>query len=147
MKTLRRITKNRAFTHLRILAAVLLVLTAAALVFVTVSPPAAAQPNAGTRPVIPRLTPKFLKPVAFDVSPALRNLPQGRETFALPTRHNIGGATGAARIRRSTGPPSPALPCRWCTSAVQPDSDHPRSVAYFRGNVEPGQFQHLRLPG
>ena len=31
MKTLRRITKNRAFTHVRILAAVLLVLTAAAL--------------------------------------------------------------------------------------------------------------------
>ena len=84
MKTLRRISKNRAFTHLRILAAVLLVLTAAALVFLTVSPPAAAQPTARTRPVIPRLTPKFLNPVAFDVSPALRNLPRAARPLPFP---------------------------------------------------------------
>ena len=45
MKTIRRITKNRAFTHLRILVAVLLVLTAAAFVFLAVSPPAVAQPR------------------------------------------------------------------------------------------------------
>src|SRR5215471_11657334 len=72
MKTLRRISRNRAFTHLRILAAVLLVLTAAALVFLAVSPPAAAQPSLGTH----ALTPKFSTAVAFDVSPALRSLPR-----------------------------------------------------------------------
>ena len=70
MKTLHRLNKNRAFTHLRILAAVVLVMAAAALVFLATSPPAAAQPTA-RRPV---LTPKFSKAVAFDVSPALRSL-------------------------------------------------------------------------
>src|SRR6476659_9388588 len=69
MKTLRRISRNRAFTHLRILAAVLLLLTAAALVFLAVSPPAVAQP----RPRMHPLTPKFSKAVACDVSPALRS--------------------------------------------------------------------------
>ena len=72
MKTLRPIGKNRAFTHVRTLAAVLLVLAAAALVFLAISPPAAAQPTARLQP----LTPKFSKAVAFDVSPALRSLPQ-----------------------------------------------------------------------
>src|ERR1044071_8501612 len=84
MKTLRRITKNRAFTHVRILTAVLLVLAAAALVFLAVSPPAVAQPTAPTRPVIPHLTPKFLKPVAFDVSPPLRNLPPAAKPAPFP---------------------------------------------------------------
>ena len=82
MKTLRRITKNRAFTHLRILAAVLLVLTAAALVFLAVSPPAVAQPTAHRQP----LTPKFSKAVAFDVSPALRSLPLGKKHVADPSK-------------------------------------------------------------
>src|SRR4029453_12787766 len=72
MKTLRRISKNRAFTHIRILAAVLLVLAAAALVFLAVSPPAVAKPTARLQP----LTPKFSKAVAFDVSPAVRDLPR-----------------------------------------------------------------------
>jgi hypothetical protein len=72
MKTLRRISKNRAFAHVRILAAVLLVLAAAALVFLAVSPPAVAQPSARPQP----LTPKFSTAVAFDVSPALRSLPR-----------------------------------------------------------------------
>lgn len=72
MKTLHRISRNRAFTNARILAAVLLVLTAVALVLLAVSPPASAQPTA--RPHA--LTPKFSKAVAFDVSPALRSLPQ-----------------------------------------------------------------------
>lgn len=72
MKALRLISKNRAFTHLRILAAVVFVLTAAALVLLAVSPPASAQPTARPHP----LTPKFSKAVAFDVSPALRSLPQ-----------------------------------------------------------------------
>src|SRR6478672_189309 len=72
MKTLRLISKNRAFTHLRILAAVVFVLTAAALVLLAVSPPASAQPTTRPHP----LTPKFSKAVAFDVSPALRSLPR-----------------------------------------------------------------------
>src|SRR5213593_2766054 len=71
MKTLRRISRNRAFAHVRILAAVLLVLAAAALVFLAISPPASAQQTARTQP----LTPTFYRPVAFDVSPALRSLP------------------------------------------------------------------------
>src|SRR3954469_1569722 len=71
MKTLRRISKNRAFTNLRILVAVLLVLAAAALVFLTVSPSAVAQ-SAGRSQA---LTPKFSKAVGFDVSPPVRNLP------------------------------------------------------------------------
>jgi hypothetical protein len=72
MKKLRLISRNRAFTHLRILTAVLLVLTSVALVFLTVSPPAAAQPSAGP----PHLTPQFSKAVAFDVSRAVRTLPR-----------------------------------------------------------------------
>jgi hypothetical protein len=74
MKTLRRISRNgrnRAFINIRILAAVLVVLTAVALVFLAVSPPASAQPTARPHP----LTPKFSKAVAFDVSPPLRSLP------------------------------------------------------------------------
>jgi hypothetical protein len=72
MKTLHRISRNRAFTNVRILAAVLLLLTAVALLFLAVSPPASAQPTARPHP----LTPKFSKAVAFDVSPALRGLPR-----------------------------------------------------------------------
>ena len=82
MKTLHRISRNRAFTHVRILAAVLLVLTAAALVFLAVSPPAVAQPTAHRQP----LTPKFSKAVAFDVSPALRSLPLGKKHVADPSK-------------------------------------------------------------
>src|SRR6266700_7650681 len=82
MKTLRRISKNRAFTHVRILAAVLLVLVAAALVFLAVSPPASAQPTARPQP----LTPKFSTAVAFDVSPALRNLPLAKKHVADPSK-------------------------------------------------------------
>jgi len=51
MKALRRITKNRAFTHVRIMVAVLLVVAAAALVFVAASPPAAAQRTARPQPL------------------------------------------------------------------------------------------------
>jgi hypothetical protein len=80
MKTLRRISKNRAFTHARILAAVLLVVAAAALIFLAVSPPAAAQPTARPHP----LTPKFSTAVAFDVSPALRSLPRAARPLPFP---------------------------------------------------------------
>jgi len=96
MKTLRRISKNRAFAHVRILAAVLFVLAAAALVFLAVSPPAAAQRAAGPQPV----SPKFSTPVAFDVSPAVRNLPRVARprTFApdtiLEMRPERGGSEG-----------------------------------------------------
>src|SRR6266850_6731092 len=83
MKTLRQITKNRAFTHVRILTSVLLVLVAAALLFLAASPPAVAQRTGRPQP----LTPKFSTAVAFDVSPALRSLPQiaRPRTFAPDT--------------------------------------------------------------
>src|SRR5437773_2522977 len=82
MKTLRRISKNRAFTHVRILTAVLLVLAAAALVFLAVSPHVAAQPTARPQPLIP----KFSSAVAFDVSPALRTLPLAKKFVADPSK-------------------------------------------------------------
>src|SRR5437773_2121159 len=82
MKTLRRISKNRAFTHVRILTAVLLVLAAAALVFLAVSPHVAAQPTARPQPLIP----KFSSAVAFDVSPALRSLPLAKKFVADPSK-------------------------------------------------------------
>jgi hypothetical protein len=78
MKTLRRISKTRAFASVRILTAVLLVLAAGALLFLAVSPPASAQPTARMRP----LTPKFSAAVAFDVSPALRNMVLARKPQA-----------------------------------------------------------------
>ena len=80
MKTLRRIGKNRAFANVRTLAAVLLVLAAAALVFLAISPPASAQTTARPHP----LTPKFSKAVAFDVSPALRSLPRVARPRTFP---------------------------------------------------------------
>jgi hypothetical protein len=81
MKTLRRISKNRAFVYVRILAAVLLVLAAAALIFLSVSPRASAQATNRIRP----LTPKFTTAVAFDVSPALRTLPLAKKHVADPS--------------------------------------------------------------
>jgi hypothetical protein len=80
MKTLRRITKNRAFTHVRILAAVLLALTATALVFMATSSPAA--PRQMTRPQ--PLTPRFFTAAAFDVSPALRSLAHAARPLPFP---------------------------------------------------------------
>src|SRR6266576_7024160 len=82
MKNLHRINRNRAFTNVSILAAVLLLLTAVALVFLAVSPPASAQQTARPQP----LTPKFSKAVAFDVSPALRSLPLGKKHVADPSK-------------------------------------------------------------
>ena len=143
MKTLHRISRNRAFTHVRILAAVLLVLTAAALVFLAVSPPAVAQPTAHRHP----LTPKFSKAVAFDVSPALRSLPRGARARCRTHPTHTGNATGTARSE-GPRPTRLAIKWRWSAPALQARStDHPRSVAHFRRNVEPGQFQHLRFPG
>src|SRR5438874_6375741 len=96
MKTLRRISKNRAFAHVRILAAVLFVLAAAALVFLAASPPAAAQRTARPQP----LTPTFSKAVAFDVSPALRDLPRAARPLVfdpnkiVEVRPERGGSEG-----------------------------------------------------
>ena len=70
MKTLRRFSRNRYFSHARITVAVMLMAAAAAMVFVAVSPPASAQPAAPRDP----LTPKFSPAVALDISPALRDL-------------------------------------------------------------------------
>jgi hypothetical protein len=78
MKTLHRFSQNRFFSHARITAAVILISAAAAMLFVAASPPASAQPTAGTHP----LTPKFSAAVAFDVSPALRDLVPSPKRFA-----------------------------------------------------------------
>src|SRR6266702_3217131 len=80
MKTLRRFTRNRFFSHARITAAVILISAAAAMLFVAASPPASAQPTARTQP----LTPKFSPAVAFDVSPAVRNLPRAAKPLTFP---------------------------------------------------------------
>src|SRR6266853_3138135 len=81
MKTLRRFSRNRFFSHARITAAVILMSAAAAMLFMAASPPVSAQPTARTRP----LTPKFSKAVAFDISPALRTLPLAKKYVADPS--------------------------------------------------------------
>jgi hypothetical protein len=78
MKTLRRFSRSRFFSHARITAAVILMSAAAAMLFMVASPPASAQPTARTHP----LTPKFSAAVAFDVSPALRDLVPSPKRFA-----------------------------------------------------------------
>src|SRR6266496_5438531 len=116
MKTLPRISKNRAFAHVRTLAAVLLVLAAAALVFLAISPPASAQRTARTQP----LTPKFSTAVAFDVSPTLRSLPLAKKFVAdpsqlleirperVPRAHSRGYKTGDAALQLLS--PTPTIP-------------------------------------
>jgi hypothetical protein len=54
---------------------------AAAMLFLAASPPASAQPTARIQP----LTPKFSTAVAFDVSPALRDLPLAKKHVADPS--------------------------------------------------------------
>ncbi len=78
MKTLRQFTRNRFFSHARIMAAVILISAAAAMLLLAASPPASAQPTARAHP----LTPKFSAAVAFDVSPALRDLVPSPKRFA-----------------------------------------------------------------
>src|SRR5438445_2105184 len=83
MKTLRRFSRNRFFSHARITAAVILMSAAAAMLFMAASPPASAQPTARTHP----LTPKFSKAVALDISPAVRDLPRAaRPLFFDPNK-------------------------------------------------------------
>jgi len=55
-------------------------MAAAALVFLAVSPPATAQPTARIQPP----TPKFSTAVAFDVSPAVRDLPPAARPLTYP---------------------------------------------------------------
>src|SRR5436190_3145871 len=98
MKTLHRISRNRAFAHMRILAAILLVMAAAALVFLAASPPAAAQPTARMQP----LTPKFLTPVAFDILPALRSLPPAARPLVFDPNKII-------EVRPERGPEGPEV--------------------------------------
>jgi len=144
MKTLRRISKNRAFTHVRILAAVLLVLAAATLVFLAVSPPAAAQPTARPQP----LTPKFSKAVAFDVSPALRSLPRIARPRTFPpdtileVRPERGGSEGpvAHRIKAYSADgviqllrPTPTIPAPLLTFEGMSNQDN-FNVFGFRVN-------------
>src|SRR5256886_3297428 len=98
MRTLHRISRNRAFAHMRILAAILLVMAAAALVFLAASPPAAAQPTARMQP----LTPKFLTPVAFDILPALRSLPPAARPLVFDPNKII-------EVRPERGPEGPEI--------------------------------------
>jgi len=60
------------------MAALILIVAAVAIAFVAASPPASAQPTARRQP----LTPKFSAAVAFDVSPALRDLVPSPKRFA-----------------------------------------------------------------
>jgi hypothetical protein len=80
MKTLRRFSRNRFFSYARITAAVILMSAAAAMLFMAASQPASAQPTARPQP----LTPKFSTAVAFDVSPALRDLPRVARPLIFP---------------------------------------------------------------
>ena len=98
MKTLRRISKNRAFIRVRILAVVLLILAAITLAFLTVSPRATAQRPARAQP----LTPKFSQAVAFDVSPPLRSLPRVRGSNDRSSHHQVTrpGRDGVGRAHR-----------------------------------------------
>jgi hypothetical protein len=103
MKALHRISKTRAFAHVRILTAVLLVVAALALAFLTISPRASAQRTARPQP----LTPRFSSAVAFDVSPPLRSLPRVARPRTFPpdtileVRPERGGSEGpqAHRIK------------------------------------------------
>ena len=81
MKTLRKFSGSRFFSHARITAVVILMSAAAAMLFMSVSPPASAQPTAHMQP----LTPKFSTAVAFDISPALRTLPVAKKYVADPS--------------------------------------------------------------
>ena len=144
MKTLRRISKNRAFTHIRILAAVLLIVAAAALVLMATSPPAAAQrdcaPAAADSKDSPQpslLTYRLLSAVCRAIARPLPFAP-GTILEVRPERRKSEGLQ-AHRVKPDT------VPMEYVSCLT--NSDHPRSVADFRRNVEPRQLQHLWLPG
>src|SRR5437879_2513790 len=108
MKTLRRLTRNRFFSRARITAAIILISAAAAMLFVAASPPASAQPTARTQP----LTPKFSPAVAFDVSPAVRNLPRAAKPLTFPPDTIL-------EVRQERGPEGPEAPRSMATVAMQ----------------------------
>ncbi len=155
MKTLPRISKNRAFAHVRTLAAVLLVLAAAALVFLAISPPASAQRTARTQP----LTPKFSTAVAFDVSPTLRSLPLAKKFVADPSQlleirpergpraHSRGYKTGDAALQLLS--PTPTIPAPLLTFEGLSNEDN-FNIFGFRvnppdpnGEVGPNHFVEM----
>src|SRR5436305_3254385 len=92
MKALRRFSRNRSFSPARITAAVILMSAAAAILFMSVSPPASAQPTAHMQP----LTPRFSTAVAFDISPALRTLPV--------TKKYVSDSSNLLEVRPERGP-------------------------------------------
>jgi hypothetical protein len=96
MKTLRRFSRNRFFSYARITAAIILLAAAATMLFMAASPPASAQPTARTQP----LTPKFSPAVAFDVSPAVRNLPRAARPLTFPPDTIL-------EVRQERGPEGP----------------------------------------
>jgi hypothetical protein len=128
MKTLRRFTRNRFFSHARITAAVILISAAAAMLFVAASPPASAQPTARTQPV----TPKFSPAVAFDVSPAVRNLPRAARPLTFPPDTIL-------EVRQERGPEGPeAHPVKGYSGdaalqALSPAVTIPSPLANFEG--------------
>ena len=93
MKTLHRITKNRAFTHRAYSGC-----CPACVNRGSIGIPGDIAARCCSADCAPQpLTPRFFTAVAFDVSPALRSLPHAARAFALPTRGISGGATGTAR--------------------------------------------------
>jgi len=144
MKTLRRISKNRAFVHVFI--AVLLVVAAVGLALMAVSPPVVAQPTARTQP----LTPKFSQAVAFDVSPAVRNLPPAARPLVLdpnrivevrPERRPEGpevqskGYSGDGALQAFQAfSPTPAIPAPLLTFEGLSNADN---LALYGGRVVP----------
>ncbi|MFL6501751.1 MAG: hypothetical protein ACJ8LL_13660 [Candidatus Udaeobacter sp.] len=136
MKTLHQLSRSRAFTHVRILAAIVLVLTAVALVFLSVSPPAVAQP----RPRMHPLTPTFSKAVAFDVSPAVRTL----KPIARPRAYLAGTML---EIRpESEGPAAHRAKARGLDGALQllyPTPTIPAPLLTFEGLSNQDNFNRF----
>ncbi len=125
MKTLRRFTR---ISHARIIAALILIVAAVAMVFVAISPPASAQPTARTQP----LTPKFSAAVAFDISPALRDLPRAAKPLTFPPDTIL-------EVRQERGPEGPeAHPVKGYSAdaalqALRPAVTIPSPLANFEG--------------
>jgi hypothetical protein len=92
MKTLRSFRRSAFVLNARITAVVVLICAAAAMAFMAVSSPASAQATARMRPLIP----KFSKAVAFDVSPALRDL--------VPSPKRFVPSSSVLEVRPERGP-------------------------------------------
>jgi hypothetical protein len=98
------------------------------MLFVAASPPASAQPTARTHP----LTPKFSPAVAFDVSPALRDLPRAAKPLTFPPDTIL-------EVRQERGPEGPeAHPVKGYSAdaalqALSPAVTIPSPLANFEG--------------